>query len=662
MQGSETPQLTKFLNSVIVPPTTQTKRLHIVYYKDRQDLGDQQKGSWGTKLHDNWRGTERRGEKPFIKPSLWVVPLAYYDPPREMSALLKGAEINSPLVQQQLRRLVAAKLGSLVPGAKAVVPIIAEESSLSRYKMWMHTLLWAEETQMLLDIRQYDRKKVAIEPDQRNPHLRIISVPGLAEKRPSVVRGDSVLARRVGATDRDWVYRGYVHFVNLEDIRVSFDNQLQCENPQVFDVHFTITRTPLRRMHGAIDAMTKELGRVLSSAKAPREVHLPPVLTFDDKLNDQQRRAVQMVKAKLPWPIVIWGPPGTGKTLTLIEAILQAAMEPGARILVTAPSNEAVDLLCCRLLKWLWDDVRLLRVNAQTRDPKTVHAELSGICSPYRDGSFQPPSPEDLQGYSVVATTCCTSGYLVGCGVDKTFFTHIFMDEAGQSLEPEALIPLQLASDSTVVVIAGDPKQLGPIVRCPAAIEYGLGESFLERLTTGGLIHPCNYVLLTHSYRANPEIMQLYSELFYDSKLVPCAPPIVSDRFVGNLDWLLPNPMIPIAFFHVDGTERRDKDSPSWYNQAEVDVVAQLLHALCTERCVLPSEVGVIAPYLKQVQKLKSVVKNNEGLLKGVEVGTVEHFQGAEKSVIVISTSKWHTCLLMVLGLNWLVSPAPAGS
>jgi len=40
-------------------------------------------------------------------------------------------------------------------------------------------------------------------------------------------------------------------------------------------------------------------------------------------------------------------------------------------------------------------------------------------------------------------------------------FSHIFIDESSQALEPEMLIPLSLGETDTSVVLAGDHKQLG---------------------------------------------------------------------------------------------------------------------------------------------------------------------------------------------------------
>ena len=63
-------------------------------------------------------------------------------------------------------------------------------------------------------------------------------------------------------------------------------------------------------------------------------------------------------------------------------------------------------------------------------------------------------------------------------------FTHIFIDEAGHATEPETVIPLAgllniHKANGGQLVLAGDPKQLGPVIRNDIATQYGLGESCL---------------------------------------------------------------------------------------------------------------------------------------------------------------------------------------
>jgi helicase MOV-10 len=77
------------------------------------------------------------------------------------------------------------------------------------------------------------------------------------------------------------------------------------------------------------------------------------------------------------------------------------------------------------------------------------------------------------------------------------------------TLQPEAMIPLSgLCRWDTVVVLAGDPMQLGPVIHCRQAEKDGLGRSFMQRLLfefeqyeTGNL----NYVTkLVKNYWCHP--------------------------------------------------------------------------------------------------------------------------------------------------------------
>ena len=70
---------------------------------------------------------------------------------------------------------------------------------------------------------------------------------------------------------------------------------------------------------------------------------------------------------------------------------------------------------------------------------------------------------------------------LVSASFPRAHFTHIFIDEAGHATEPECIIPIADLLDPNhpgggQLVLAGDPKQLGPILRSPITQKYGLGE------------------------------------------------------------------------------------------------------------------------------------------------------------------------------------------
>ena len=79
---------------------------------------------------------------------------------------------------------------------------------------------------------------------------------------------------------------------------------------------------------------------------------------------------------------------------------------------------------------------------------------------------------------------------LVSALFPRNHFSHIFIDEAGHATEPECIIPVADLLDPNhprggQLVLAGDPKQLGPILRSPISVKYGLGEySIAASMTT----------------------------------------------------------------------------------------------------------------------------------------------------------------------------------
>lgn len=60
------------------------------------------------------------------------------------------------------------------------------------YKKYHHNLLYLEELQNLLDYKLYDLHDCKIQPDTRMKKLYQIKVPGIAEKRPNILRGDQI--------------------------------------------------------------------------------------------------------------------------------------------------------------------------------------------------------------------------------------------------------------------------------------------------------------------------------------------------------------------------------------------------------------------------------------------------------------------------------------
>ncbi|MGB9734395.1 MAG: C-terminal helicase domain-containing protein, partial [Conexivisphaera sp.] len=96
----------------------------------------------------------------------------------------------------------------------------------------------------------------------------------------------------------------------------------------------------------------------------------------------------------------------------------------------------------------------------------------------------------------------------------------------------------------------------------------------------------------------------------------------------GPLSYIL-DPERPAVFVHVEGQERAEGGSR--WNEEELKVAEAIVRRLA-ELGVKRERVGVIAPYRAQRNRLSE-------RLQGVEVGTVDAFQGREKDVIVFSAT-----------------------
>ncbi|XP_070766164.1 putative helicase mov-10-B.2 [Enoplosus armatus] len=618
-----------------------------------------------------------------------LAPIAPYKP---RSLLACDPEVNYTIVDgqrpeglsvQQLQNVVQLKMYRMPANVNQLIKSLKQitffpdsrrallESPLSweNYTERFQLLLHLEEQQMEVDIKRYnipnsDREQAVMFRDKINKKLLILEVPGVSENRPSVLRGDALLAYPAG--EKGVKYRGYVHSVQLDSVKLGFSSALldRFVDGMNFNVEFTVNRLTLRLQHRAAElAAAHRLGEVLFPA-APafpsQPTELPKLRLCDYKLeeNPEQYQAVQHIVAgsSKPAPYLVFGPPGTGKTVTLVEAIKQIEKtQTSCHILACAPSNSAADLLCRKILDHV-DEHKVFRMYASSRDPKCVPEELKA-CSNLVGECYVYPAKEKLMEYRIMVTTLLTAGRLVTGDIPAGHFTHVFVDEAGHAVETECLVPLAglLQAESGQVILAGDPKQLGPILRSPFALKYGMGVSLLERMMTDFPLYLKNegafnnrfVTKLLHNYRSHPAILKIPNELFYDGELQVSADEILRNSYCR---WEhLPKKDFPVIFHGVTGVDEREASSPSFFNVAEVEVLMEYVKKLLQTHgkrglaTISPRDIGIIAPYRKQVQKIrKALEKVGKDLtfkdMNKLKVGSVEEFQGQERRVIMVST------------------------
>lgn len=272
----------------------------------------------------------------------------------------------------------------------------------------------------------------------------------------------------------------------------------------------------MRRLYQAVDAAMGLEATVLfpSSNDRKRLIQTTPLVPTSFVLDEEQICAVEKILGcKGVPPYVIYGPPGTGKTMTIVETIIQLYLNrKDARILICTPSNSAADHILETLTEKV-DQIRdneIFRLNAANRPFDDVNPGHVRFCF-FDEGIFKCPPLRALLNYYIIISTYMSACLLHAEGIEPGHFSHVFLDEAGQASEPETMIPISnFCQNDTVVVLAGDPMQLGPVVFSMNAETYGLGKSYLERLFECEFYVDGeeNYVAkLVRNYRCHPAIL-----------------------------------------------------------------------------------------------------------------------------------------------------------
>ncbi|KAI5643204.1 AAA domain-containing protein [Phthorimaea operculella] len=579
-----------------------------------------------------------------------------YKIPKNLKTLFP-INLNEDLLEKlNLGQEMKNELRQILISARA---IFDEGITEENYRMYFHHLLWWEEIIARINLRKYNMVDVKLEMAMDNTYW--LEVPGLAEKRPSLLRGDRVFLRP--KRNPNVLFESIIIFIKENKIQLGkLDERFAdfCDPEEMFYVRFLMCRVPVERMHAAIDRVITagQAGRIFPkpAKKLPK---VQPIKKFYNTLvkeNDEQRSAVEHIVSKTSdkAPYIVFGPPGTGKTMTIVEAIIQIVVKnPKHRVLVCTDSNMAADHIALMLLKYnkeLKINRFILRANSENREWSIMPPELIPVSNGMSRETFRSLNNDYLSMYRIVVTTLLHSAKY---GSDssqskcKLSMTHLFIDEAAQALEPAALVPISgLLAPTGQLVLAGDPKQLGPVCISREAANKGLGISLLERLYTtytGMYDNDPKYITtLVQNYRSDADILKIPNELFYSEKpLQPRAKPdpLSKVSILGE-----PGGERAVVFHSLNSREQRMGNAPSYFNEKELAMVQRYTKALIEEHGVAHNDIGIISPYIRQVYKIRDWLTQNE--YKAVEVGTVESFQGKEKRAILVSTVRANCRLL----------------
>ncbi len=402
-----------------------------------------------------------------------------------------------------------------------------------------------------------------------------------------------------------------------------------------------------------------EMEQALKQAEASKEVEW--IVKGIEKV-DKDADAVQKLQ-------IFHGPPGTGKTTTLVKVINKIISESKQRVLVTAPSNAAVDLLSERLAASGLNVVRVgnpAKVNEQqmslTLDARMSQhnsmkeikrlrkqaAEFRDMAQKYkrnfgRDEREQRKalfaeakkimkeveSTEQYIAEDVLSRADVITATLVGANhfsVRHLRYETVVIDEAAQALEPACWIPILKGKN---IIMAGDHCQLPPTIKSQEAAKQGLERTLMEKLVEA---FPESVTMLTEQYRMNKIIMNFSSQEFYDGRLT--AHSSVADRVLFEGDE-------PLMFIDTAGMGFEELiEGTGISNPEEAGFVVKIIEQL-KEKVSGDISVGVISPYRHQVELLKELCAGLN--FAGLTVNTIDSFQGQERDVIIISMTRSNT-------------------
>ena len=238
---------------------------------------------------------------------------------------------------------------------------------------------------------------------------------------------------------------------------------------------------------------------------------------------------------------------------------------------------------------------------------------------------------EVLDGAHVLCATLSGSGHDMFQKLNVEFET-VIIDEAAQSVELSALIPLKYGCSKCILV--GDPKQLPPTVLSREAARFQYEQSLFVRMQEN---HPNDVHLLDTQYRMHPDISQFPCKAFYGGKLVD-GPDMAGQRVKPWHDSKL---LGTYRFFDVQGIHSSAPRGHSLINLAEVDVAMKLYSRLTTD-CKgydFDGKIGIITPYRSQLRELRTrfAQRFGDAVLTAVEFNTTDAFQGRESEVIIFS-------------------------
>jgi predicted RecB family nuclease len=353
------------------------------------------------------------------------------------------------------------------------------------------------------------------------------------------------------------------------------------------------------------------------------------LLSGESVANGAIRIALNLDKSILP----IQGPPGAGKTYTGAKMIIE---------LIKAKKKIGVTAISHRVITTLFEKVKELseKENFKVRFAHKVTNKMD----------YMPEWVEQIKESKKVLDAI-NLGAIVGgtawlwCSDDfSETVDYLFIDEAGQMSLSQALAASRAARN---IVLLGDPQQLEQPQR--GSHPEGSDVAALTYLLEGSQTMPKSKGLfLDVTYRMHPKVSRFTSEMFYERKL-KSLPGLEKQIISGGTLF------DGAGLFHVPVSHTGNQNSSDHEVETISKIVAHLLQsahwtdAESKTRKIAVDDILIVAPYNAQVAALIEEIP-------GVQIGTVDKFQGKEAPVVIYSMTS-STVQDAPRGMTFLFSP-----
>lgn len=414
----------------------------------------------------------------------------------------------------------------------------------------------------------------------------------------------------------------------------------------------------------------------VSTPRRTREPRALTTVTPDRNLNEEQNYAVQSgATPGLTW---LWGPPGTGKTTTL-SVLIAHLFASGKRILLSAPTNTAVDVALVGVLRKLpphvvGDVVRIgqpVDVTLVNRSTPILTEEIAAdrgkeiaqrlvalqaeqaICEATLEKltkSGTSPTGRLAQQRRIAEIKELANQLHVALGdirrqivrdaqfvaatahqatldlLAEDHFDVVIVDEA--SMLPAALAMLVAGLGSGHTVIAGDFRQLGPVALSDTHESHKwLHDSPFEASQVVSEVlrgsAPADLVALNTQHRMRPQICDVITSGFYRESPLRAATSVNSRE------------RPPLPFTSSETVAVDTSELLTWLGRrGGVRSRFNLMHAQISASIAGSGnsvETAYISPFNSQASLLRSFTAD----FKEYEASTVHKFQGGEADRVV---------------------------